>query len=250
MLLSFVVYAGFALCLAGALSAIVPLRLIGIRSRGMAWLVLLAGAAVTAVALTRPAAEEAVASPRTRLDEFAPVWQFNQVDQIPVNASPGRVFKAMMEVTAAEIPLYRTLVWIRRGATTGPESILNPPDSVPILTVATRTTFVKLAEDPDKEFVMGTVVISPPGVRLPLDNDPLSFKALTPPGYAKATIGFRIEPGSGNTCLLQTETRVFANDPASRRTFASYWRVIRPGSALIRKMWLRAIKVRAEARPR
>jgi len=28
-----------------------------------------------------------------------------------------------------------------------------------------------------------------------------------------------------------------------------YWRVIYPGSALIRRMWLRAIKKRAEALP-
>jgi len=31
------------------------------------------------------------------------------------------------------------------------------------------------------------------------------------------------------------------------RTFAAYWRMIYPGSALIRVMWLRAIRLRAEA---
>jgi hypothetical protein len=39
---------------------------------------------------------------------------------------------------------------------------------------------------------------------------------------------------------------VFATDPASCRRFAVYWRVIYPGSALIRRMWLRAIRLRAE----
>jgi len=46
--------------------------------------------------------------------------------------------------------------------------------------------------------------------------------------------------------LLSTETRVYANDAASRRRFAVYWRLIYPGSALIRRMWLRAIARRAE----
>ena len=42
-------------------------------------------------------------------------------------------------------------------------------------------------------------------------------------------------------------TRVYAADASARRRFAAYWRVIYPGSALIRQMWLRAIKRRAEA---
>jgi hypothetical protein len=116
--------------------------------------------------------------------------------------------------------------------------------------VATRTTFVRLAEEPNREFVMGTVVIAPPGVRLPIGSEPDSFKALRQPGFAHATMSFLIEPLSGGGCLLRTETRVYATDVASRDRFARYWRIIRPGSELIRLMWLRAIKVRAEARAR
>jgi hypothetical protein len=42
---------------------------------------------------------------------------------------------------------------------------------------------------------------------------------------------------------------VHATDDSARRKFARYWRVIYPGSALIRRMWLRAIKLRAERTP-
>jgi hypothetical protein len=45
---------------------------------------------------------------------------------------------------------------------------------------------------------------------------------------------------------LCTETRVVATDADSRRRFGRYWRVIRPGSALIRRNWLAAAKRRAE----
>jgi hypothetical protein len=38
---------------------------------------------------------------------------------------------------------------------------------------------------------------------------------------------------------------VFASSPSARRRFAAYWRVIYPGSAIIRRMWLRAIEHRA-----
>ncbi len=46
---------------------------------------------------------------------------------------------------------------------------------------------------------------------------------------------------------MTTETRVFANSDDARRRFAPYWRVIYPGSAIIRHMWLSAIARRAMA---
>jgi hypothetical protein len=66
-------------------------------------------------------------------------------------------------------------------------------------------------------------------------------------GYAKAVMNFYLAVRADNTgVILTTETRILASDPATRRKFARYWRVIFPGSALIRRMWLRAIKRRAE----
>jgi hypothetical protein len=41
---------------------------------------------------------------------------------------------------------------------------------------------------------------------------------------------------------------LYATDASTRRPFALDWRVIYPGSALIRRMWLRAIARRAESR--
>ena len=58
-------------------------------------------------------------------------------------------------------------------------------------------------------------------------------------------MNFSMEPLDGDI-RLRTETRVLATDPVSRRRFARYWMVIHAGSALIRRMWLRAIKQRAE----
>jgi hypothetical protein len=68
------------------------------------------------------------------------------------------------------------------------------------------------------------------------------------PGFASATMNFRIEDASPTACTLTTETRVYATDAPTRRRFALYWRVIYPGSTLIRRMWLRAIAHRAVAR--
>ena len=53
-----------------------------------------------------------------------------------------------------------------------------------------------------------------------------------------------IPDGSGT--IISTETRVFSNGAETRRRFARYWRMIYPGSALIRRMWLRAIDLNSQ----
>ena len=60
---------------------------------------------------------------------------------------------------------------------------------------------------------------------------------------------FVIVPAGAGRTRVTIETRVAATDIASRRTFAAYWRLIDPGSALLRRMWLQAIKRRAESAP-
>ena len=179
----------------------------------------------------------------TRLDEFMPVWQFSERHTITVAASPARVFEAIRNVRANEILFFKTLTWIRRGGRRGPESILNAGDSVPLLDVATRNGFIYLADDPPRELVIGTVVVAPPGGHDTLT--PQTFKAQLAPGFAVAAMNFRVTPDGAGGSLVSTETRVFANDPSSRRRFARYWRMIYPGSALIRRMWLRAVERRA-----
>jgi hypothetical protein len=246
MLLSVLLYASAIVTGIGLVSLVAPLRFLGIRNRGIAALVLLGGAIALSTVAGWPTNEVSVVDGTKAIDEFAPVYQFHERHEIPIHANAGQVYSALMTVSADEIPLYRTLAWIRRGGAEGPESILNPPDGVPLFEVATRTSFVTLATKPGVEHVIGTVVLAPAGVRLALGSNPESFKALLQPGFAKATLGFRIEPRSDGWTLLSTETRVDATDAASRATFARYWRVIAPGSGLIRLMWLRAVKVRAE----
>jgi hypothetical protein len=58
-------------------------------------------------------------------------------------------------------------------------------------------------------------------------------------------MNFMVRPVGPNRSILTTETRVFANTPSARRAFGIYWRLIYPGSALIRRTWLRAIRKRA-----
>jgi len=180
----------------------------------------------------------------SRLEEFAPVYQFHEFHRIRIRAPRARIYRSIKEVTAGEITLFRALIWIRRFGRAGPESILNPPSHEPLLEVATRTGFLLLADDPERELVVGAVVIAPGGVKRPAT--PEQFKELVAPGIARAVMNFRIEDEGDSAWLVSTETRVHATDASARHRFARYWTAIRPGSGFIRRMWLRAIKRRAE----
>ncbi len=59
-------------------------------------------------------------------------------------------------------------------------------------------------------------------------------------------MNFLVQDDGAGASIVRTETRVYATDAPSEVQFARYWRVIYPGSALIRRMWLRGIKYRAE----
>ena len=174
-----------------------------------------------------------------------PSYQFGEHHEILVAAPPDRVLAAARAVTAREIRLFRLLTWLRspRWPGSGRESILNPGADQPILDVALRSGFVLLREEKDRELVFGAVVCC--DVRVP-PRSAEEFQALQG-SLARAVMNFHVEDAGGGMSRLVTQTRVATSDARSERVFARYWRVIYPGSALIRRMWLRAIKARAEA---
>jgi hypothetical protein len=205
------------------------------------------GVVLVILGFALPAREMHVGHGATHLDELMPRWQFSEHHTARVAAPPERVFEAIRAVRADEIALFRFLTWIRRGGREAPESILNPGNRKPILDVATNSGFISLADDPPREVVVGTVVVAPPGThRTQVSLTPEVFRHDFPPGFALAAMNFLVIPDGDGGSLLSTDTRVYANDARSRRRFAKYWRLIYPGSSLIRVMWLRAIKQRAE----
>jgi hypothetical protein len=177
-----------------------------------------------------------------------PAYQFGEFHSIHVHAPPRVAYRAIRDVTADEIFLFRTLTWIRNPHLPGhgQENILNAPGKKPILEVAMRSGFRLLREEPDSEIVLGTVILSDGVSRI---ANPDEFRSFRQPGNVLATINFVVRDTGGGWCVVWTETRVLATDAASRRRFGVYWRMIYPGSWLIRLNWLRAIRRRAEAAP-
>lgn len=237
-------YTSVIFALVGAFGVVRPLRRVHRGRRVHAAVMFLIGlAAAYAISRSMPRAQSS--AERHGIDDFTPTFHFREHHETTIAAPPARVFEAIRAVTAGEIALFRTFTWIRRFGQPGPESIMNAPERLPILDVATKSGFVLLHEAVPNEIVVGTVVVAPPGTRRPGVFGAQEFKQLSAPGFAIAAMNFRIEETAGASRVI-TETRVFATDQAALRRFTPYWRVIFPGSAILRTTWLRAIKKRAE----
>ena len=151
------------------------------------------------------------------LDEFLPEYEFSERHAVRVRASAARVDAALRELSIEDLRLVDLLMRMRMFGRRR----------------SARRPFIEQMsrlDDAPRE-----------GVVLGLKGD---FWRLRPRRgeSCEAVFDFRI---SGD--VLSTETRVHVADPAARRRFARYWRVIRPFSGLTRVLILREVRRRAEA---
>jgi hypothetical protein len=233
----------------GALSLVRPLAFLGIHSRTSGALLLAGGLAAALLVALWPAPTLRSSGHRA-IDRYLASYNFHEFHSTLVSAPPEAVYRAVQEVTIDEIRWFRPLMAIR----TFPAWLLKKrsprPAAAPILEIATRASFFYLAKEPPREIVVGTVGQFwklAGGARPPGPKSPEGFVALDDSTYAKAVMNFVIEDAGDGQTLLTTETRIFAPEGDARRRFAAYWRLIYPGSSLIRVGWLDGIKRRAEA---
>jgi hypothetical protein len=176
----------------------------------------------------------------TLLDGVIPDFQFGERHHTWVDASPEAALAAAMDVSLTDMPLARLLMRVR-GMRTSTRR--------PLWEQLLASGFVKLGESEGHEALAGTIaqMWKLSGGHSPKIAGPAEFAAFNQPGYAKAAMSISVHEVNGR-CELVTETRVFATDTAARRAFSRYWLFIRLGSGIIRRVWLRAAKKRAENR--
>lgn len=243
---SVVVYTGITLALAGTVSLVRPLRFLLIATRRIAGVVLAAGLVLVAAGLEWPAQRQRVAQPSCRLDEFLPEYDFYERHEVAVHASPDTTLAALRKVTFDDIGGADALMRIRaaagghfRGRVAGGNKPMLDTMSGP------GSAFFPLAAD-GREIVMcmaGRPWSSGPGPRMRSAAD---FAAFSAPRSVRIAFNLVVEESKPGWSRVTTETRVLATDDASRRIMARYWRLIYPGSGMIRRMWLNAIRDRAE----
>lgn len=177
-----------------------------------------------------------------------PRWDFRELHATTTDATPGRVFAALQELAPTDSLLFRTLMALRSlPARVARRPYFRVASQTPLLHQFLGAGFAVLAEEPDRELVVGAIgqfwkVVAGSIARF---EGREGFAAFDAAGFAKAATNLRIEELAERT-LVSTETRIVATDASARLAFERYWVVIRLGSGAIRRSWLAALKRRAE----
>jgi hypothetical protein len=234
-------YVGIGLAAVGTVSIVRPLTFLGIRGRGRAAAVLFAGVAVTSAALLWPPSTMTASGPRERIDDFMASYSFFERHETRVKASPEQVARAVKAARFSDIPVAAVLMRIR-GMASG-RFDAPPPSPKPILEAFATpgSGFLPLDASHDGEYVGGMVGRPWKAERPPRVTTPEEFLAFRTPGYIKVAFNIRWVDEGGGFTRLTTETRCAGTSEDANRVFARYWRVIYPGSAIIRRAWLSAI---------
>jgi hypothetical protein len=159
------------------------------------------------------------------IDRFLPEWDVHEVHSIELAATPEEAIAAALAAPACPDGIVRVLYRLR--GLSGRGSIED---------AFTRMGFDVLAREA-MEVVVGAAGTPwrPAGGIRPF--------AEAGPGTVRMAADLRAEPLANGGSRLTTETRVAAVDAAARRRFLRYWRLVGPFSALIRRRWLRAIRL-------
>ncbi len=241
--LSTLAYSGIVLALVGLANLAIPFRFFGVRKRATAAWILAGGMGLAVAALLWPAPIYRVAQHRTRLDDIMPEYQFSERHTVRTRAHPEQVMQATRAATWGDLKSLNTLMKVRGAVLRAPfhDNGYFSPDKR-ILDAFAASGY--LVDSSEHEFVMfGAVNMRErrgAGVRSAQE-----FVDYREQGAIKTAFDFNAEDTGGGWCTISTETRVFVQDQSSRGP-AIYWRLIVPGSGLLRREWLDGIKRRAE----
>lgn len=244
-LLSTLVYAGIVTALFGVANLTFPFRFLGFRRRISGALCLAGGAGLTLAALYWPAPMFHVAQPTTRLDSIMPEYQFFEKHSTRIHARPGQVIQAVRQSTFGDMHALSTLLKVRGAAlrVSSQENDAFARDKR-VLDVFSASGYALGGSD--RELVMcGGANAREKRVLHP--NTLEECASDREPGAVKMAFNFNAEDAGGGWSTVTTETRVLVLDDSARGLMSRYWRLIVPGSGMLRRQWLESIKRRAES---
>jgi hypothetical protein len=187
------------------------------------------------------------------IDRFLPKFDVSEVHEVVVDAPSDVAYDAIRQTDLRD-PVIDGLFALRELPTRLLQRLRGSPPPVP----RGPFTFDDMAkldmgwmlldEEPGTEFVVGSV-----GKFWQRDYGPKTvsahdFISFANPGYAKLAISFSVRSASGGVATLRYEARTATTDETARIHFRRYWRLIRPGVAIVMRRVLRRIKVEAEHR--
>lgn len=186
------------------------------------------------------------------LDWLLPEFDATLVEHRVIDSDPELVYRAVTGVDMAAIPKTHAPVRILFAARGAAERLVDAllgrpvPEAVPdgplrLSDMPDHGEWVKLANDPPDEFAFGVIGRFWGGETVWETIDADHFVAFDEPGLAKIACSISVRPYGSARTLVSYEARTQALDPESRAHFLRYWRVVRPGVAIVMRAFLHAV---------
>lgn len=247
---SYLFWIGLILALAGFISLFFPLSFLFILNRTIAVFVLSGGVLMSLLSLLWPVK---IKHSRTKMqiDKFLPDYAFGEFHELSVNVDAGKAKVVFGSTGVKEITVVHALMKIRGIADTDTKKNFGTTSRVQGSEMISTPDFNFFTVAPDEWMMFMILKSSMFGDKSGKPDPPEitsveQFTGFNDTGYVKVAANFRfIGNGDGRT-ILSTETRICGLSLLDSRIFGIYWRIIYPGSAIIRRLWLDTIKKRAE----
>lgn len=180
------------------------------------------------------------------LDRFMPLYDIVERHHVRVLAPPDVTLAAARDLNIQDSAVVRALFKARELVMGGSSAAAPMPSG--LLAAALAMGWGILADEVDREIVLGAV--TKPWEPNPVFQDllPRDFRSFAEPGFVKIAWTLRADPVEAGGCIFRSETRAIATDAEARTKFRRYWSLVSPGVVLIRRAMLTPIKTEAERR--
>jgi hypothetical protein len=203
-------------------------------------------------AATTPPPTTAPAHEPMMLDWLLPEFDASLAEHRVIDADPASVYRAVATVDMVEIPqgypAVRALFAVRGAAERLANALLGRPaptvqanGPMRLGDMPARGEWVKFSDDPPWELTFGVIGRFWGGETVWETIDAADFAASEQPGFAKIACSVSLRPYGSTRTLVSYETRTQAHDDDSRARFLRYWRVVRPGVAIVMRAFLQAV---------
>jgi hypothetical protein len=176
-----------------------------------------------------------------------PHWDHEMEHRRTIGSSRPAVWRAVSELTPAQMPVVRALFWARDIPARLRGQQVNKLDDLPFAEGIRQAGFSLLGQIEQEHLEIGRIgkfwqLVPTAG---PLIEDPALFAAFAEPGWAKATMTIDLTPAGERATTVAMTTRVAGTDADATRRFGRYWRLMQGGMGLVRVLMLGTIARRA-----
>ncbi|HUJ66626.1 MAG TPA: hypothetical protein VLX59_13860 [Acidimicrobiales bacterium] len=189
------------------------------------------------------------------IDEVLPQFDVTRVDVVVVTGAAEDVYRALCDYDMVDLTRDDRLIGALFAMRGLPDRVLQvlgkrpepaPVTSMRLADLPSEGEWVRLGENPGREFVFGAAGRFWGGPIQWERITPETFAAFGAPGSARIAANLAVHPYSRGRVLLTYETRTAATDNQARRGIHRYWRLLSPFIGIVLRGVLNGVKQRVE----